>query len=287
MRKILREPLFHFLLIGGGLFFLYSLLNKSDEHRENNIIRIDDSDVQRLIRGYEQSWNTPPDRATLNNLVAEEIKSEVLYREAVRMQLDHNDEIIRRRLKQKYEFLVKDLADNQQPSESELKVFYEENQNHYLALKKLSFSQIYFSPDSREDALQDASDVLISIRDEPNTTSITNKIGDPFHIQNYFDELDRGATRQLFGMEFTNALFDGMKEGWLEPVKSGYGIHLVYITAIKEEQSIPFDSVKEKVISDWKSKKQKQYNQQLYENLLKAYEVEYNLDKWQDQISCH
>jgi len=284
MQKILREPLFHFLLIGGGLFFLYALLNPSEDRRENNIIRIDDSDVQRLIRGYEQSWNAPPDSETLRNLVAEEIKSEVLYREAVRMQLDHNDEIIRRRLKQKYEFLVKDLADNQLPSKSELKEFYEANQKQYLVSKKLSFSQIYFSPDNREDALKDAKDALIRVRNQPNTQSLTSNLGDPFHIQNYFDELDRDATRQLFGVEFTNSLFENVNEGWLQPIKSGYGMHLVNITAIKEKQSIPFASVKEKVISDWKSKKQKQYNQQLYENLLQAYEIKYDLDKWQDQI---
>ena len=150
MKKLWKEPLLHFLLIGGGLFFLYNWLNPSAEQIENNVIKIDNSDIERLAKAYQQNWGTLPDSATVKNLLEEEVKSEVFYREALRMQLDHNDEIIRRRLKQKYEFLVKDLADNQTPSEEELRQFYEENPDFYKAPAKLSFSQIYFSPDKRK-----------------------------------------------------------------------------------------------------------------------------------------
>jgi len=91
-----------------------------------NFIQMDNSDIERLKKAYQQNWSTAPDSASLAKLVEEEVKAEVFYREALRMQLDHNDEIIRRRLKQKYEFLVKDLADSQQPTLEELKRFYED-----------------------------------------------------------------------------------------------------------------------------------------------------------------
>ena len=110
MSRLIREPLVHFLLIGGGLFILYSFLHPEENRLDNNTILIVDSDVDRLIKAYQQNWNTRPDSSTLQKLLEEEIKSEIFYREALRMQLDHNDEIIRRRLKQKYEFLVKDLV---------------------------------------------------------------------------------------------------------------------------------------------------------------------------------
>ncbi|MFK7984190.1 MAG: peptidyl-prolyl cis-trans isomerase [Saprospiraceae bacterium] len=283
MQKILREPLFHFLLIGAGLFCLYSFLNPSEEQLENNVIRIEESDVTRLIKAYQQNWNAPPDSATLKSLLKEEIKAEVFYREALRMQLDHNDEIIRRRLKQKYEFLVKDLADSQQPNDAELQTFYQTNSNLYQEPTKLSFSQIYFSPDKRKTPLADAETVLTQLNNSTTSTIDIKKIGDNFHLQNYFAERDYNDVRQLFGQDFSKAVFANKTTGWTAPIRSGYGIHLVNISAIQEASIRPFSQVKEKVEADWKISQQQLYNEQLYKNLLKKYEVEYDLKKWGEE----
>lgn len=283
MKKLLREPLVHFLLIGGALFLLYSFLNPNQEQLDNNIIKIEDSDVERLIKAYQQNWNSPPDSSTLKSLLEDEIKSEVFYREAIAMQLDHNDEIIRRRLKQKYEFLVKDLADSQQPTETELQDFYKENAHFYKEPNKLSFSQIYFSPDQRTQPLKDAQGVLNQLIKKENDSASLKKFGDSFHLQTYFAERDYNDVRQLFGQDFAKAIFGVVKEGWAAPIQSGYGIHLVNITDIQNEQLRPFAAVKDRVVADWKIAQQRLYNEQLYENLLKKYEVEYDLSKWEER----
>ncbi len=280
MKNLLKEPLLHFLLIGGGLFFLYSFLNPNEEQIANNVIKIEESDVDRLVKAYEQNWSTPPDKETLKSLLTEEIKSEVFYREALRMQLDHNDEIIRRRLKQKYEFLVKDLADSQQPNEAALKAFYEEKSELYKEPTKLSFSQIYFSPDKRQQPLADAQGVLQQVLSQPTKEVAPKQLSDNFHLQNYFADRDYNDVRQLFGQDFAKAIFSLEKEGWSSPVQSGYGIHLVNITTIQNELIKPYEEVKENVLADWKIAQQGLYNEQLYENLLQKYEVEYDLGKW-------
>lgn len=280
MQKILREPLFHFLVIGAGLFALYSFLNPSAEQVENNIIRIEDSDVQRLIKAYQQNWSTPPDSATLKSLLKEEIKAEVFYREALRMQLDHNDEIIRRRLKQKYEFLVKDLADSQRPSDATLQAFYEENRELYKEPTKYSFSQIYFSPDKRKKPLTDAQSVFNQLETKKGGALNLKKLGDSFHLQQYFADRDYNDVRQLFGQDFAKALFATTNTGWVKPIHSGYGIHLVNITTIQEASVQPFNQVSNRVGADWKVRQQQLYNEQLYQNLLEQYEVEYDLEKW-------
>ena len=265
---------FHFLLIGGGLFLLYSFLNPSEEQVENNVIKIDNSDVERIVKAYQQNWSMPPDSATLKKLLAEEVKSEVFYREALNMQLDHNDEIIRRRLKQKYEFLVKDLADSQQPSEAALKTFYQENTEFYKAPAKLSFTQIYFSPDKRDNPLQDAQKMLSQYNASAVDKIDAKQLGDNFHLQNYFADRDYNDVRQLFGLDFTKALFEQKKEGW-SIIKSGYGVHLVNISGVQQETVKSFEAVQDRVVADWKLQQQRLYNERLYENLLKKYEVEY------------
>ena len=211
MQRLLKEPLVHFLLIGGGLFFLYSFINPSAEQIDNKVIQIDNSDVERLVKAYQQNWNMPPDSTSLIKLLAEEVKAEVFYREALRMKLDHNDEIIRRRLKQKYEFLVKDLADSQQPSIEELKRFFEEHPDFYQAPTKLSFTQLYFSPDKRTLPLQDAQNVLESVLELPINQVDVKSIGDPFHLQSYYADRDYNDVRQLLGLDFAKAIFDPIK----------------------------------------------------------------------------
>ncbi|MEM1120243.1 MAG: peptidylprolyl isomerase [Bacteroidota bacterium] len=276
MKKLWKEPLLHFLLIGAGLFFLYSFLNPTEEQMDNNVIRIEKSDVQRLTKAYQQNWGTLPDSATLQTLLQEEIKAEVFYREALRMQLDHNDEIIRRRLKQKYEFLVKDLADSQQPTEAALIIFYKEHPSFYKAETKMSFTQIYFSPDKRKSPTEDAVSTLDQIISQKIDTDKLKDFGDNFHLQQYFSERDYNDVRQLFGQDFAKALFAVKKEGWTTPIQSGYGVHLVHITAIQNETIQSFSEVKNKVESDWKLAQQELYNTRLYENLLTKYEVEYD-----------
>ena len=273
---MLKDPLFHFLLIGVGLFVLYSFLNPEENRLDDHVIKIENSDVDRLVKAYRQNWNVHPDSTTLQKLLEEEIKSEIFYREALRMQLDHNDEIIRRRLKQKYEFLVKDLADSQAPSEDGLRVFYEANQELYKSPRKLSFTQLYFNPDKRANIRADAKAVYDRIVRERFKTVDIGFSGDPFHLQKYFADRDYNDVRQLFGQDFAKAVFELTEKGWSSPLQSGYGVHLVHVSGIKQEEVKPFDLVKSKVLADWRVGRQESYNQKIYENLMKKYEVVYD-----------
>lgn len=272
MRRFLKEPLVHFLLLGALLFILYSFLNKEGESAEDYTIHIAQSDIQRLTKAYEKNWSTPPDSATLQSLIQEEINTEILYREALRMNLDHNDEIIRRRLKQKYEFLVKDLVSLEQPSAATLQTFYQEHPQLYQQAKTLNFSQIYFNPDKRTNPQAAAQSFYEQVKNQPEPSAI-KALGDNFHLQTYFAQKDKDAVRQAFGKQFADALFEASEEGWRPPIASGYGQHVVWIHQVTAATLIPYEQVKEKVFLDWQQQQQVFYNERLQENLLRKYEV--------------
>lgn len=274
MKKILHEPLVHFLVLGGLLFLLYGFLNRNEENTDDLNIHIQQSDIERLISTYQQSWNGAPDSATLQKLIQEEIKSEIFYREALRMNLDHNDEIIRRRLKQKYEFLVKDLSDSRIATEVELQAFYNSNPDLYKQPKKISFFQVYFSPDKRTNPKLDAEKSLESLKDIVPDKENLKGFGDSFHLQQYFSSRDYESVWQLLGKELADRLFQIEKNGWTEPLKSGYGQHLIFINNIETETLFPFEQVKDKVMEDWKQEQLIDFNTRLYENLKAQYEIE-------------
>ncbi len=274
MTKILKDPLIHFLLLGGLLFLLYGFLNQNEEQPEDYHIVIEESDVNRLAKSYEQNWNAPPDSLTLQNLIEAEIKAEIFYREALRMNLDHNDEIIRRRLKQKYEFLVKDLTTPQRASEEILQRFYQAHSDLYLSPPKISFHQFYFNPDSRKFPLKDAEEVLKNLQNQPFEDLDKKQIGDGFHLQKYYAARDIDHVRQLFGQDFANSLFEVEGEGWTKPIASGYGVHLIYIEKLDKQVAMSFEEVKGRVLEDWKASQQAEYSKELFENLREKYEVE-------------
>ncbi len=273
--QLLKEPLLHFLLLGGALFLLYSFLNKDEERPEDFTIHIAQSDIDRLTSAYEKNWSTSPDSATLALLIKEEVKTEMLYREALRMNLDHNDEIIRRRLKQKYEFLVKDLVSLEQASEATLQTFYKENIDRYNSPKTISFSQIYFSPDKRTDPLQAATGIYQQLKSQALPTNLKT-YGDNFHLPTYFANKDMGDIRQALGKQFADAIFAVKDIGWSDPITSGYGAHLVWVHTINKSSVLPFSEVKEQVARDWEQEQQTRYNEQLYKNLSEQYKVTYD-----------
>ncbi len=272
MNKLLREPLIHFLLLGGLLFALYSFLNKDEINPEDYTIHITKGDVDRLVKAYQKNWNSLPDSITLAAIIDDEVKTEILYREALRMNLDHNDEIIRRRLKQKYEFLVKDLVSLGQISEEDLQVFYRKHPKLYQYPRTISFSQIYFSPDKRNTPQQDAMALYTQLQQGGQAVSLEQK-GDDFHLPTQFIKKDKDQIRQEFGKQFADALFQLSKQGWGTPIESGYGYHLIRIDTILPSQPIAFEQIKEKVTQDWQQQQQVRYNERLLENLKSQYSV--------------
>ncbi|MDW3645938.1 MAG: peptidylprolyl isomerase [Bacteroidia bacterium] len=269
MGKILKEPLLHFLIVGACLFLLYECSNKNTSANRAQII-LTNADLEQMITAYENNWSQVPDTQTLRGLVDEHVRGEIMYQEALHLGLEHNDEIIKRRLRQKYEFLVKDLSSIQQPETEELERFYEEHAESYQSARKMSFSHIYFSPDKRKEPLLDAQKLL---KEVSNKDVKPEAYGDDFHLQQFYASRDYREIVQNYGKQFSDTLFSQSSTGWQKPILSGYGVHLVHISSIEEPESIPFPEVKNLVLQDWKAEQLKRFNDELYESLLGNYEV--------------
>lgn len=272
-KKIIHEPLVHFILISGFFFLLYGFLNPNEGEIEDNTILIDQADIERIKAGYQKNWGSSPDSSTLARLIETAVKTEIYYREALRMNLDHNDEIVKRRLQQKYEFLVKDLASMIEPTSEQTQQFYAKNSALFQTPKTLSFTQYYFSPDKRKQPLQDAKQALLTLKNQTPEQVKSTKIGDSFHLQDYFSDREFELVWQQFGRDFADTLFVVPQIGWTIPIKSGYGVHLVYISNIQKTTTEPLEKVKEQVKENWKEQQLQLYNEQLYKNLRKDYTV--------------
>ena len=148
----------HFLFIGLFLFLLYNWV-KPKQPGQNKII-IDDEMVARSISLFKNDWGRPPSGEELEGLIERQIRLEVLYRQALKLNLDHNDELIKRRMEQKVNFITNDLATIKEPSEDTLRAFMAQHSEKYKIPETISFVQIYINPEKRQTARKDAFDLL-------------------------------------------------------------------------------------------------------------------------------
>lgn len=203
------------------------------------------------------------------------IREEVLYREALSVGLDRDDQVIRRRLVQKLEFITEDLASQVQPSEVELQTFFQENVERYRVPERRSFQHVYFNLDRRgASAEQDAELVLERLRAESPYISQAIVLGDRFMLQYEYRDLGEQEVARSFGSRFATDLFDAEPGEWQGPVLSGYGLHLVQVTSLTEGRVPDLSEVRDAVLLDYGTDARDRASQLLYDNLRIQYDIE-------------
>jgi len=269
VKKLYKEPLLHFLIIGALIFVLFSFVNKEESAVSENNILVSTADIQRLSDHWSKKWNRPPTETELKGLVESYIKEEVYYREALALGLDQNDTILRRRLMQKMEFLSNDLAELNTPDESALNKYFIDNQGKYKLQARLSFTHIYFSLDKRgRKAVEDAKTVLSGL----DALRAPEK-GDSFMLEYDFDQETPFEVERLFGNVFAKQLFTLETNIWQGPIKSGYGLHLVRISEKINSQMPELASVIDKVRTDLMFEQREKMNKEIYERFKERYEI--------------
>ena len=274
MKKLFQEPLVHFLLFGFGLFLLYGLVNKQNDNADTVII--DDYDMKNIIASWEMQWKRLPTDEELKSLILQNIKQEIFYQEALKMNLDHNDEIIKRRLAQKMQFLSNDLATMSEPTDEELKEFYKEHAQNYLSPYSYSLYHLILSPDNRVDSKSDALELLERIK---NTDPKDLKDeGDTMPFPYYFNQTDANELKRQLGHKFSDELEDLPLGQWTGPVSSGFGYHLVYISDRKAPQKPDFESIRPEILRDLEYANQQKFDELIFKELKKQYNIDFELD---------
>ena len=183
--------------------------------------------VENLAGLFERTWRRPPTQAELDGLIADHVKEEILYREALALGLETDDIVIRRRLRQKMEFISEDVAPPAEPTEAELQAFLDEHAERFRSPSRLSFAQVYLSPDRRgEDAWSDAERLLVTLDAGKSDPA---GMGDPFLLEQDYRDLATPDVERLFGQAFAARVAEFPVGRWSGPVESGYGLHLVLV----------------------------------------------------------
>jgi len=272
MRKLISEPLFHFLLLGAVIFFIAGR-SRSIAVPSGEKIVVTQSQIESIVVGFSRTWMRPPTQEELQGLVNDYIRDEVLYREARTMGLDQDDVIVRRRMRQKFEFLAEDMAARiGPPSDQELEAYLRQHVDRYSEEPSFGFEQIFFSRERRGGSAEaEATATLARLRSK-SAIDIEN-LGDAFLLPSQFEKTSAGETARLFGEKFTNQLTKTPLGTWAGPIESSYGLHLVRVNARIPEVALPLANVRESVLRDLLGDRRKQELDSQYEKLRARYTV--------------
>ncbi|WP_375324460.1 peptidyl-prolyl cis-trans isomerase [Flagellimonas sp. GZD32] len=269
MKKFLKEPLLHFLLIGFLIFGYHSIVNE-DIEPENTII-IDDAEYDYLLGLWKKQWQREPNNDDIKAFLDQYLRQEVFYKEALTMNLDHNDIIVKRRLSQKMEAVSNDLnAMIKAPTEEGLLLFYEENKDLFKLPPTYTFQQVLFLEDETnlEENLQIHKSILTQKKEIPSERK--RKLS----LANSWEQVTALELNKTFGRDFVLSLDSLTMNHWVGPIASGYGQHLVYISDKETSKVADFNEIRPYVEKEYEYQTELETQEQVYRNLLDKYQVE-------------
>jgi peptidyl-prolyl cis-trans isomerase C len=272
--KWLREPLLHFLLIGGAIYLLYGVVAEPVPEEIEKTVVVSAGEIEWMQTSWQKRWNRPPTPEEFDGLVRQYIRETVLYREALSMGLNQHDQVIRRRLAQKLEFLAKDLVALTPPTDEELVAYFDAHRDRYQEPALYTFTQVFIDPDKRGDAtLEYAEAIKARLIARGDSIEAAGALGDSFMLQSDYPEKDPVEIQKLFGSGFAESLMQLTPGEWHGPVLSGYGTHLVYVSNVHEPSLPVFSEVRERVVAEWTAARSEELNEIFYANLRDRYTV--------------
>ncbi len=259
-----REPLVHFLVIGAVIFALFAWRG-NEVDPSSRLIDVDRDLQGQIALRFERTSGRAPTDAELDQQIAQYIRDEVLYREALRLGLDQGDPVVRRRLVTKMDLAASAQAEVATPSDDTLRAWFVTNEEHFIEPPIFGFDQLYF---------ERARDAIAALK-ELNSGSEWREIGEPISLP---PSLDRAPPREIeavFGAQFAAQLNElDAGDDWLGPIASGFGHHIIRIRSKEKSKAPDFDTIRQDIENQWRTATIADRKQKAFELLRDAYRIE-------------
>lgn len=265
-KRLLSEPIVAFGLIGVALFAVFYAM-QDHTTPEPDAISVTARDMERIEGGFRAVWNRAPTTEERDALIAAHVRQEVLVREAEALGLDRDDAVIRQRLQQKMEFLLSASADALVPGDADLETYLHANADRYAIDGQVAFQQVYLGQAPNPAVVKDTLAALLAGED-PATLGQRSLLPAALPL----------SPARAVDSGFGSGMFDQLEQAepdiWTGPVTSGYGLHLVRITAREPARAPALDGVRDRVEADWRREQAEELSERQFELLRDRYDIQ-------------
>ncbi len=267
LKRLIREPLFHFAFAGFLLFVFYDYKQGLQSEAPNRIV-VMANQVEQLSARFKLTKLRPPSKVELDALVEDFVRDEVFYREALAMELDQNDAQIRKQMRIKLEYYLEELSTDTLSDEL-LRTYFKQHPEKFREDAYYSFLQLYINPQQHRDPEAIAKDVLRQLNDGENGETL----GDRTVLQPFFPLTTSREIDNYFGSGFSDQLAQLNSNEWAGPIVSSYGLHLIKVTDQVAGQLPEFNFIRKNVEREYKAQQRMEQKDQAYEIMRKRYQV--------------
>ncbi|MFQ3246841.1 MAG: peptidyl-prolyl cis-trans isomerase C [Arenicella sp.] len=268
---MIKEPLFHFLLLALLIFAYFGLFPSNDnDQAELREIIIGQHEIQKLRDDWMQSWRRPATDQQLSNLIESAVREEIYYREGLLLGLDKNDSVVRNRMVQKMRFLHSEEIP--EPTPADLLSWLKQNASDYSSEPLYSFQQVYLGQN------YDVSGAPVLISNLDNGAVKVDEVTKPLSVANSFARASNSLITRKFGSTFADSIASNSqtKSKWIGPVISGFGLHLVRISEVQASMPASLDkpATRQRVENDWRAAQGKALQERIFSRLKQNYTVQ-------------
>lgn len=269
MKKIVKEPLLHFVILGALVFVLYGSRPESNDRSSLTIV-ISSETMASLVAFHVERTGAEPTEAEQDALIRSHVEEEVLFREAIALGLDQGDPIVRRRLVQSMSFLVEDLAAVTDPSEEELAEYLQSHPERYEEPVRWSITHVFVSRERNGTLMNARAEALL---DDLRGGADHSAVGEPFLRGSAFQQQSERDLDGIFGVGFSAQLSDRVVGQWIGPLTSTYGLHLVRIEQHAQPRLPTLAEIVDVVRRDWLAVHQSAANEVALQAMVDKYDV--------------
>ncbi|HEY5622478.1 MAG TPA: peptidylprolyl isomerase [Gammaproteobacteria bacterium] len=270
MPRLLKDPLIHFLLLGGLLFVLYAWRGEPEADDPFRIV-VTSEEVESVRQALALLHGQDPTDEQVRATIEPRIKDEILYREAIALGLDEDDSLVRARLTEKMLFLTQDVAEPVAPTDAEVEAFFADDPARFFVPAAISFEQRFFSPSFGGGAELAARAAIRALRAGSEAV-----VTDDVLFDDRYDGITQEAIANAFGDAFASALAElAPGSGWQGPLRSDFGFHAVRVIDRADAYQPGLDEIRAEVTTALVAQRRLEANEAEYRKLRARYDVVY------------
>jgi parvulin-like peptidyl-prolyl isomerase len=265
---LLGEPMLHFLLIGIALFAAYQWMAPVDS--DGRRIVITQGVVDDLVTQHVAAKGREPSSTELNHLIESYVHDEILYREGVKLGLERDDIVVKRRVRQKIEVIAEEDASTRAPTDADLSAYLAANQARFAQPAILTFEQVFLGASTSGPEVVKA--VAVTRAGLRNGTNL-EELGKPTLLPLRLTETPADLVARDFGAAFAAALEKVPVGEWAGPIDSSFGAHYVRVSERTPAVAPQLAAVRDHVVREWENERRQRARNDAYARMRGEYEV--------------
>jgi PPIC-type PPIASE domain len=267
-REVLAEPLLHFLVIGVALFAAYKWMAPNDSAGRRIVITqgvIDD-----LVTQHAAAKGREPSATELKYLIESYVHDEILYREGVKLGLERDDIVVKRRVRQKIEMMAEEDASTRAPTDADLSAYLTANLARFVQPAILTFEQVFIGESTSGPGVVHA---VALTREALRKGADPEDLGKPTLLPHRMTRTPADLVARDFGSSFAAALEKAPVGEWVGPIDSSFGTHYVRVSDRTPAVAPELAAIRDQVVREWENERRQRARDDAYMKMRGEYQV--------------